>query len=1048
VRFKWAAYVACLSICAGALPVLAAEAFGGYQTRKQGGIVGRVFIDRDGDGAWSSGDRALEGARIFTATGDFVFTDSDGRYHLLLLSTGNEVLASHVIKLDLSTIPAGTLVMGSHRRLIELTPQLFVRQDFALQTEKAEAPQSRGIESAGRAVQAMLRPSADGSSITTLLAGITRPGCKVFVEAKQADVSKEGLYQIEVDIQPGVNSRLVTVHCQDGHLEFLLSEIHWVRRTSGGDMIFPATPKSLAVCQAPGIDEIPLTQAIDLSCRIGPGVALNFGGRQAENQSSRPTDAALNLAVKPGLNSFDVSLRLAHSAEYITSLGWRVSRVSITGAVLGSLSFSYGDGLGFLGGKLRGHMQAQLPEDFKLILGGGLDLSDKEGISAADILEPAWDPWVLKRDPDPESTYPITGDSSLLGDSNPASSRYVLKLKRKKSFLGWGSFQTNDKTRYEIGSYKRTLLGAHARINPFEDLFDEDLPVFDLALEGYYARPSHNKAGTIPSLASPDISQLGQMPAHEEFLATGGTLYFLGHNWLVEGSTRVSVNRRDSRTGFTLEHLLLRPGIDYQVDVTAGRVLLSEPLESGFSSSAPVRLTPTGTTTTVLVVDYEYLDIDESGLDGVAGGQAAITVNAGSGISISGAFTAAAQGLESKSYRLYRGETRVHFGNAGELWAGYGLSDGIVLNPAYSVDGGISFLRPDLPVSGSGEAYEAGARLNLSFLKGQLLFRRYLAGFADSNLVATTDLTQAMATLVGKPLESLEILGRFSGTGQDLGRYYEGSLGLRYRVIEDLVLAAQGTFDYGDGGNFGDGYRSVAGLKAAYRALAWLTLTAGHQHTLVTDGTGPTSRDMTLSTLGTELRLWDRYQVGVEAGYGHEVGNLVSFSLREDRPQGGSVFANTTFSIDRDAVRSGSLTSGQAVPAGGGVLLTTSQTVACERGQSARGQQLGVEIPISDPWRLKLGYQRTELENPGNADFKRDHSPTHFSIATYGTSVARAGVTLFLRACPTLLSRWPYRPAANTGSTSIYPWPTRPAIARPTGRLCSAWPGASISATG
>ncbi|MBW1811265.1 MAG: hypothetical protein JRJ87_23950 [Deltaproteobacteria bacterium] len=300
MRFWRAAFVAWFFVLTSAFSAVGAGSFGGYQTRKQGGIIGRVFLDRDGDGAWSPGDQALAGARIYTATGDFVLTDSDGRYHLLQLFSGYEVLASQVIKLDLSTIPAGTIVLGSHRRLVELTPQLFVRVDFVLQTKASEAPRSRGIESAGRAVQSMLRPAADGARMTTLLAGRTRPGCRVFVDESQAEVGKGGLYKTEVTIEPGVNSHLVTVHCQDGHLEFLLSEIHWVHRSEGGDMIFPANPKSLAVCQAPGIDEIPLTKAIDLSCRLEPGVAMNFGGRRAENESSSPMGVALNLVVKPG----------------------------------------------------------------------------------------------------------------------------------------------------------------------------------------------------------------------------------------------------------------------------------------------------------------------------------------------------------------------------------------------------------------------------------------------------------------------------------------------------------------------------------------------------------------------------------------------------------------------------------------------------------------------------------------------------------------------------------------------------------------------------
>jgi hypothetical protein len=185
-------------------------------------------------------------------------------------------------------------------------------------------------------------------------------------------------------------------------------------------------------------------------------------------------------------------------------------------------------------------------------------------------------------------------------------------------------------------------------------------------------------------------------------------------------------------------------------------------------------------------------------------------------------------------------------------------------------------------------------------------------------------------------------------------------------------LTAEGVYDQGDGGDFKDGSRALAGVRASYRLVEWLTVIAGHQQTVLKDGEGFSARDLTLSTLGTEVRLWKRYQVGLEGGWGPELGNLVRLSLREERGDGGSVFAHTTFSLDHDAVRAGSLSTGQAVPTKEGALVTTAHTFAVEKGESARGQQVGLKVPLSRPWWLSFAYERAELHNALNQGEKRD----------------------------------------------------------------------------
>jgi len=939
-----------------------------------GGVIGRVYYDHDGNGRLSPGDEGLGGIRVTTNSGEVVETGPDGRYHLFLLATGYEVLSSHLIKLDTSSLPAGAK-LESPRRLVHLTPGLVVRVDFAVQPPMMRAPEAKGIVPATSDVPARLEPAAEGPDIMTVLTGKAHPSCRVTVDGKPVEVDEQKkVYQAPVAIRPGINSYFVQIHCQEGHLEFLLAQVHWVTRKDGGDLIVPSKPRTLATCIGPPLGTIPRSPNVDVGCRLEAGVDLAIGPQRSPGPTGRAREYRVRLPVTPGTNTFEVSASFAKAQDLKSQVSWEVSAVRLSGAFMGSLAISFGEWAGpVVGGRFRGTMRADFPGDFKLILSSGLQTTREEDFSLENFFNPAYNPWVHQRAPDPDEGYLVPADSSIVSDDTPSSSKYLLRLKRKKSMLGWGGFETHSGHTSEIGTYRRALLGAQAAVHPFEDLFHGPEPAFDLSLEGFYASES-SRSNLLTS--EPGIVPAGDntfaAPAHEEFLATGGTLYFLQHYSVVEGSERLQVHTRDARTGMTLERRELRRDLDYQVDWRSGRILLVEPLQNTAFSRGAVRLAATGPSVAILVADYEHLDTDPSAsIPSTTGGRAAATVRPGGDIEIKSAFTAVSRWAD-ENYNLYKGEASVHFGSLAALWAAYARSDGSLPAPAYSTDGGLSFARAGDPGRGAGDAYEAGARVDTGFVRGQVTFRRWLTGYADTSLIADRDLTQTLATVTVKPADMMDIFTRFAGTEQDDGQLLEGGLGLRLRLLGDLSLTAEGVYDQGDGGAFGDGSRALAGLRASYRLFEWLTLIAGHQHTILKDGEGFSARDLTLSTVGTEVRLWKKYQVGLEGGWGPELGNLIRLSLREQRGDGGSVFAHTTFSVDHDAVRAGSLSSGQAVPTQEGALVTTAHTFAVEKGQSAQGQQVGLKVPLAKPWWISFAYERAELHNALNQEEKRD----------------------------------------------------------------------------
>jgi uncharacterized repeat protein (TIGR01451 family) len=107
---------------------------GVFSTRQM--IIGRVFVDANGNGQFDRGERAVPGARLYIDNGQSVITDSEGMYNLPSVEDG-----AVVISLDPVTVPSGLLLTDAgHRsgkswtRLLRtpLGGGTLLRQNFAL----------------------------------------------------------------------------------------------------------------------------------------------------------------------------------------------------------------------------------------------------------------------------------------------------------------------------------------------------------------------------------------------------------------------------------------------------------------------------------------------------------------------------------------------------------------------------------------------------------------------------------------------------------------------------------------------------------------------------------------------------------------------------------------------------------------------------------------------------------------------------------------------------------------------------------------------------
>jgi outer membrane protein OmpA-like peptidoglycan-associated protein len=196
----------------------------------------------------------------------------------------------------------------------------------------------------------------------------------------------------------------------------------------------------------------------------------------------------------------------------------------------------------------------------------------------------AKDPRYLIRRIDPDRYYPVYGDDSTTTDDAPTQGKFYVRLDRGDDHVLWGNFQTQW-TGTELTQFSRALYGADA-------LWKSD------ATTQY-----GEKRATVNAFAA----EPGTLGAREEFRGTGGSLYYLQHQDITQGSERVWVEIRDKDSGLVLERKQLVPVQDYDLNMIQGRILLRAPLSSTADGSTTLIQTSSLNGNSVhLVVTYEY----------------------------------------------------------------------------------------------------------------------------------------------------------------------------------------------------------------------------------------------------------------------------------------------------------------------------------------------------------------------------------------------------------------------------------------------------------
>jgi hypothetical protein len=450
----------------------------------------------------------------------------------------------------------------------------------------------------------------------------------------------------------------------------------------------------------------------------------------------------------------------------------------------------FGDDL-YTRGRLAFYLKGKIKGSW--ILTAAADTSEKKLKSMFKDLDEK-DPRQFLKRIDPDDYYPVYGDDSTFTEDAPTQGKFYVKLQKGPSHVMWGTFKSNI-TGARILRSERTLYGA----------------------QGVYRSGRAAPDGGYATSLDVHAALPGTLPNRQSFRGTGGSAYFLKHQDITPGSDTVSIEVRNSVTGWVVERRTLTYGTDYFFDFVQGVIMLKVPLPS---SSGPG-------TENYLVVSYEYTPAAGS-VDGyVLGGRAQQWV----GNHVRVGVTGMKENTETADQTLVGGDIHVRATEGTYIEGEVARSRGPGFSTTYSPDGGLT--NQDTASAGSSrtaDAFRVQGRIDLSDVTDGMVtgsigarYEEYQRGFSSLDTNADTKRRVMGAEANLQVSEAVALNASYSDEKQGNGTHdQEGRVKITLAAGEHVAVEPYGVHQKRQKGTTAtptteQGTRTDAGARLVYR---------------------------------------------------------------------------------------------------------------------------------------------------------------------------------------------------------------------------------------
>jgi len=279
---------------------------------------------------------------------------------------------------------------------------------------------------------------------------------------------------------------------------------------------------------------------------------------------------------------------------------------------------------------------------------------------------------------DKDKYYPVYGDDSSTNyNATDTQGMLYLLIEWDKSSGIWGNYNTAFSDT-EFAQFTRSLYGGKIHLETVSATrFGEP----DAKLVLFKAKSQ-------------------QKYAHNEFLGTGGSLYYLKNKDVIDGSENVRIEVRDKITGLVLGTNKMKEGADYEIDYSNGRITFWKPVSHMTESDSIISTHLLKGNPVYVVVDYGYEVLDNYN-EGTYGGRVEKSVT--DFVSMGGTYVKEEQ--TTNDYELKGVDTTIHLGKNMQITAEYAESKSEGMGSFISTDGGLSFTELSTNQDDEGKAY-------------------------------------------------------------------------------------------------------------------------------------------------------------------------------------------------------------------------------------------------------------------------------------------------------------------------------------------------------